>query len=298
VFKLDGPNRRFFVDSATYNGAGNTVSGYSLSVAIFNRNNTDGADHLLDNSKSRCYSSKYYRNGTLIQHLIPVRVGTVGYLYDRVSGKLFGNVGTGDFVLGPDIVPVEYIESHGTEYIDTGILTTSTDRMEFDLAITGYSTSSPSIFGIGGITSGMAYSFRFPHNSTNRVEAYYTPVTELDFSGYPHGDFHHYIMDHINGFAQIDDNIQYSQAQLSGTGYKIFIFAYSNKGVANMVYGIIGKLKYLKLSSSGAFTREYIPVRVGTEGAMMDTLTRRIYRNAGTGAFTFGNDLKYPIPAS
>ena len=34
-----------------------------------------------------------------------------------------------------------------------------------------------------------------------------------------------------------------------------------------------------------------------TERAMMDTLTRRIYRNQGTGAFTFGNDLKYPIPA-
>jgi hypothetical protein len=31
--------------------------------------------------------------------------------------------------------------------------------------------------------------------------------------------------------------------------------------------------------------------------AMMDVLTRRVYRNAGTGAFTYGNDLKYPIPA-
>ena len=36
---------------------------------------------------------------------------------------------------------------------------------------------------------------------------------------------------------------------------------------------------------------------IGTDGAMMDVLTRRIYRNAGTGAFTYGNDLKYPIPA-
>ena len=35
--------------------------------------------------------------------LIPVRVGTVGYMYDRVSGQLFGNSGTGDFVLGPDV---------------------------------------------------------------------------------------------------------------------------------------------------------------------------------------------------
>jgi hypothetical protein len=34
--------------------------------------------------------------------LIPVRVGNVGYMYDKVSGKLFGNVGTGSFILGPD----------------------------------------------------------------------------------------------------------------------------------------------------------------------------------------------------
>lgn len=37
-----------------------------------------------------------------IMDLIPFRVGTTGYMYDRVSGQLFGNSGTGDFVLGPD----------------------------------------------------------------------------------------------------------------------------------------------------------------------------------------------------
>lgn len=34
--------------------------------------------------------------------LIPVRVGTVGYMYDKVSKQLFGNAGTGSFILGPD----------------------------------------------------------------------------------------------------------------------------------------------------------------------------------------------------
>ena len=33
---------------------------------------------------------------------IPVRVGDIGYLYDRVSGELFGNSGTGAFIVGPD----------------------------------------------------------------------------------------------------------------------------------------------------------------------------------------------------
>lgn len=34
---------------------------------------------------------------------IPVRIGTKGYLYDKVSKRLFGNAGTGSFTLGPDI---------------------------------------------------------------------------------------------------------------------------------------------------------------------------------------------------
>ena len=56
-------------------------------------------------------------------------------------------------------------------------------------------------------------------------------------------------------------------------------------------------LIYYNHSKNGTPKINAIPVRVGTEGAMIDTLTRRIYRNAGTGAFTYGNDLKYPIPA-
>ena len=35
--------------------------------------------------------------------MIPVRVGTVGYMYDKVSGQLFGNSGTGAFLYGLDI---------------------------------------------------------------------------------------------------------------------------------------------------------------------------------------------------
>ncbi len=33
---------------------------------------------------------------------IPVRVGQVGYMYDKVSGNLLGNAGSGSFVLGND----------------------------------------------------------------------------------------------------------------------------------------------------------------------------------------------------
>lgn len=42
-------------------------------------------------------------NDQLVLDLIPVRIGTTGYMYDKVSGQLFGNAGTGSFILGPDV---------------------------------------------------------------------------------------------------------------------------------------------------------------------------------------------------
>lgn len=49
------------------------------------------------------FSFKILQNSTLVRDFIPVRKGKTGYMYDKVSGQLFGNAGTGDFVLGPDI---------------------------------------------------------------------------------------------------------------------------------------------------------------------------------------------------
>ena len=50
----------------------------------------------------RLFSFSITKNSLKTLDLIPVRVGQVGYMYDKVSGQLFGNQGTGDFVLGPD----------------------------------------------------------------------------------------------------------------------------------------------------------------------------------------------------
>ena len=53
-------------------------------------------------AKMRLYAAHIIENGHKVIDLIPVRVGTTGYMYDKVSGKLFGNAGTEQFILGPD----------------------------------------------------------------------------------------------------------------------------------------------------------------------------------------------------
>lgn len=51
----------------------------------------------------RIYYCQISQGSDIVMDLIPVRVGTVGYMYDNVSGKLFGNGGSGSFILGDDI---------------------------------------------------------------------------------------------------------------------------------------------------------------------------------------------------
>ena len=67
--------------------------------------NRGGKPNLRETSTIRIIDMVILRSGAELMHLIPVRKGDVGYMYDKVSGKLFSNAGTGAFILGPDAVP-------------------------------------------------------------------------------------------------------------------------------------------------------------------------------------------------
>lgn len=93
---------------------------YTKSLMLFARITT--VDTITAYAKCRIASFKIYCNGALVRDLIPVRVGNVGYMYDRVSGQLFGNQGTGEFVLGPDVLDStnnKYIVQNG-EVVELG----------------------------------------------------------------------------------------------------------------------------------------------------------------------------------
>ena len=53
-------------------------------------------------TKVRFYNCIIKQDDITVLDLIPVRKGQVGYMYDKVSGQLFGNSGSGNFILGPD----------------------------------------------------------------------------------------------------------------------------------------------------------------------------------------------------
>lgn len=96
------------------------TSSYALSsdsqtgLSLFGYNTSVGA--------IKIYELKVYESNVLVLDYVPVRVGSVGYMHDKVSGQLFGNSGTGDFVIGPDMPSKALVVERGPEYVADGII--------------------------------------------------------------------------------------------------------------------------------------------------------------------------------
>ena len=76
-----------------------STTSISHTLYVYARNNIGVADFFTEFKLKSLYISE---NAQLVRSFIPVRKNGVGYLYDKVSGQLFGNQGTGQFIIGPD----------------------------------------------------------------------------------------------------------------------------------------------------------------------------------------------------
>ena len=97
TFKVDAISKTFTLGRVIVTLPNDTFD-TGMSYWLFGRNGTT-PPYL----GSLCiYSAKLWDGNTLVRDFIPVCVGTIGYMYDRASGQLFGNAGTGAFIIGPD----------------------------------------------------------------------------------------------------------------------------------------------------------------------------------------------------
>ena len=101
---IDAPNNTVSKDETSYSFM---MSGLvpSISIWLFGRNSDN--PRYIRLIKIRIYSCQIYQNGIIVSDFIPVRFinergETEGAMFDRVSGQLYRNAGTGAFVIGPD----------------------------------------------------------------------------------------------------------------------------------------------------------------------------------------------------
>ena len=104
---------------------------------------------------AKLYRCKCIQGTTLVRDYIPVRRkydGAVG-LYDLVQNKFYGNNGSGVFLAREceAYMPIDYIESNGNQYIDTGIAWNAANSYKMTTKVV-YTTTSPAnqIMGFTG----------------------------------------------------------------------------------------------------------------------------------------------------
>jgi hypothetical protein len=95
--------RKLYVDNTLIATSSSTTSySFDVSYGLLRGHHANGNWDTRKGVSGKLYGCKIWKNNVLVYDVIPVRVGQVGYMYDKVSRQLFGNAGTGAFTLGND----------------------------------------------------------------------------------------------------------------------------------------------------------------------------------------------------
>ena len=189
---------------------------------------------------------------------------------------------------------VEYIESTGTQYIDTGLkanetmaVQTKVAWMELGYDKVAFASDNGSTFN-GGFNlqvTGAGSVFRFVRG--NQYKDVRTPQNT-----YPQADTFYDISVGPNGIEVNGTLKAISDTSAFTTIGNLPLFAW-RRG-ANIMTGYMATVKLgpTKIYDGSTLVRDFIPVRFTnsngqSEGAMYDRVTRKLFKNMGTGSFIF-----------
>ena len=205
---------------------------------------------------------------------------------DTLRVDIFGEY---NIILYPSALPaayqdVGYIESTGTQYINTGIVPSSSMKMELDLQFVGSSglrmsgmwQQNNNAFGVG-LTSGNA-QWRFDCGQGN-----YFSVGQSGAN-----DRHIFVVDVPNTTAKVGStSYSISAATFSGASRSIYLCARHSDGLEN-----VGgqKLYGCKFYSSGTITYQFVPCyrKADNKTGVYEIVHDVFYPNNGTGEFIIG----------
>lgn len=254
----------------------NPLSG--VLVALGNNSMTTGSDG--------AYSFVGVESGTYT-----LSASKSGYSFAPISLVVSNDV-TQNIEMLPYDAEVEYLQSSGTQYIDTGVVLSKTYKIEAEVAV--LSSNSGFCFVLSANTAGTNYSNPISFNTSGYA---YVQVGGSTSYTTINGDVRDGVMRSYvsegNGSKMYltKDNTTVNKS-ISGSlsTLSMYMFA-TNHSVNNATNFLSAKIAKIKITISGVLVRDYIPVRVGTTGYMYDKVSGTLFGNAGSGSFTYGNDV-------
>ena len=189
---------------------------------------------------------------------------------------------------------LQYIESTGTQYIDTGIVTQN--GIGFDVTFLTNNSTVPNTLSYGAILGGRVYSGDNDFQITT-----YTP-TGSTMGTIRNGPSTPVISAKISTntklhISLINDVITYDDGTTSPvssyeytTGKNIYLFGLNNNGSFTQS-GDGCRIYNAKLLVGSNVVFDGIPAKQGTTVGMYDLVSGQFFTNAGTGTFTAGPDM-------
>ena len=279
----------------------NTLITSTVNMYLFALGTTSGVDSR--GMRARIYSCRFYEGNTLIRNFIPVRWDTTGEvgLYDTVEKKFYTNDGADEFIAGENrYQQLEYIQSTGTQYIDTGYYHhTAKTNYKWGMMLKGLPASS--------VVYHSPFGARTSHDSN---DAYYMGINHTDMHCY--GCIGGYKQDPFNPNLILSNDVYYegkmdytSGLYINGNYYSMpgregrlssfscYIFAGNWNGTADEFFW--GRIYYLKIYDIDTLVRNFIPVRDKKTGkvGLFDKVSSTFYANQGGGDFIAGPEVRY-----
>lgn len=170
---------------------------------------------------------------------------------------------------------LEYIQSSGTQYIDTGLTMEKSTTMRME--IMAQLTNNDNFAGVNGY---MQYKASLGGGSKG--------LFVVDYNGNTH-------IENIYFNDVLKDNKDWTSAY-SGAKNKVAVIGMGNAentwwtNISDNRYAQVGKWYYIKVYRSGTLVRDFIPAKRNSDNVvgLYDLVEGKFYINSGTGTFTAG----------
>lgn len=285
VFVLDANTKTGSIDGVpqattnTYTPTGKNV------LMLFARGVSSSAESS-NRTRGKMYYAKIWDKGVLVRDLIPVLdKNNVACMYDKVSKEFFYNQGSGSFLYGNilgEYTPIEYIESTGTQWINTGVnIDTSTDEVE--LVIQGLTTTLYKWF-FGEHDDGARFGLGSGDGPNKRNVAYGKTTYKVNDTQI-YNSKHTFVANKNGVFLDGVKITNYASFTSSST---IYLFNLNISSQSS--YTSSARIWSYKQTRNGQELINLIPVLDNNDVACMyDKVSKEFFYNKGTGEFIAGN---------
>ena len=186
---------------------------------------------------------------------------------------------------------LEYIESTGTQYIDTGIVGKSGVSVEAKFMLA--TDANGSLFGNRQSDNTRFWPAMWFKNSGSSVWQWNTTVNVDTVTGTVNKNtlYTTYFVSNSSGWTfDVNGERVSSGTQVGSNTNNMWMFGTNDGRTNTLQYPFVGKAYYAKIWQNGTLVRNLIPAKRDSDSVvgMYDTVNNVFYTNKGTGTFTAG----------